>query len=216
MEAYLRAFVNIEQNDWARLLLIAEIAHNNSKNASTGHTSFELNCGYHPWVFYEENLDPRSKSKTAEELSSKLQNLMAVCQQNLHHAQELQKRAYNKRVKPQSYAPGDKVWLSSKHLRTKRNCKLEAKFLGPFRVLHPVGKQVYKLELPKKWRIHNVFHVSLLEQDTTKKGRVNDTQLNFEFEAGDDKEYEVDGIWDSAVYARESARQLPGLYSLVS
>ena len=45
---------------------------------------------------------------------------------------------------------------------------------------------------------------------------MNDTQLNFEFKAGDDKEYEVDGIRDSAVYARESAGQLPGLYYLVS
>ena len=45
---------------------------------------------------------------------------------------------------------------------------------------------------------------------------MNNTQLNFEFEAGDDKEYEVDGIRDSAVYARESAGQLPGLYYLVS
>ena len=48
--------------------------------------------------------------------------------------------------------------------------------------------------MPKKWRIHNVFHVSLLEQDTTKKGRVNDMQLDFKFEAGDNKEYEVDSI----------------------
>ena len=70
--------------------------------------------------------------------------------------------------------------------------------------------------MPKKWRIHDVFHVSLLEQDTTKKGRVNDTQLDFEFEAGDDKEYEVDGIRDSAVYAKESTGQLLGLYYLVS
>ena len=48
MEAYLRAFVNFEQNDWARLLPMAEFAYNNAKNASTGHTPFELNCGYHP------------------------------------------------------------------------------------------------------------------------------------------------------------------------
>ena len=44
---------------------------------------------------------------------------------------------------------------------------------------------------------------------------MNDTQLNFEFEAGNDKEYEVDGIRDSAVYARELAGQLSGLYYLV-
>ena len=46
-----------------------------------------------------------------------------------------------------------------------------------------------------------------------KKGQVNDMQL--EFEAGDDKEYKVDGIWDSAIYSKESAGQLLGLYYLV-
>ena len=41
-------------------------------------------------------------------------------------------------------------------------------------------------------------------------------QLDFEFKAGNNKEYEVDGIGDSVVYAKESAtRQLPGLYYLV-
>ena len=69
--------------------------------------------------------------------------------------------------------------------------------------------------MPKKWRIHNVFHISLLEQDTIKKGQVNDTQLDFEFEAGNNKEYEIEGIQDSAVYARKLARQLLGLDYLV-
>ena len=134
MEAYLRAFVNFEQNDWARLLSMAKFAYNNTTNASTGYTPFELNCGYHPRVSYEEDeiLDPRSKSKIAEELSSELRKLMIICQQNLHYAQELQKHTHDKGVKSQSYALGDKVWLSNKHLKTKRNCKLEAKFLGLF------------------------------------------------------------------------------------
>ena len=58
---------------------MAKFAYNNAKNASTGYTPFELNCGYHPYVFFEENLDPRSKSKIVEELSSELQELMTVC-----------------------------------------------------------------------------------------------------------------------------------------
>ena len=29
--------------------------------------------------------------------------------------------------------------------------------------------------------------------------------MQLKFEAGEDKEYEVDGIWESAVYAMESA-----------
>ena len=142
---------------------MVEFAYNNSKNASTGHTPFELNCGYHPWTSYEKEVNPRSQSKSADKLAEELRELIIVCRENLHHAQELQKRAYDKGVKTRSYAPGKKVWLNSKFIKTKRNRKLEAKFFGPFRVLYPVRKQAYKLELPKKWRIHDVFHVSLLE-----------------------------------------------------
>ena len=48
MKAYLWAFVNFEQNNWAWLLPMAEFAYNNIKNASTSFTLFELNCRYHP------------------------------------------------------------------------------------------------------------------------------------------------------------------------
>ena len=219
MEAYLRAFVNYKQDNWARLLPMAEFAYNNAKHASTGYTPFELNCGYHPRVSYEEDVDPRSRSKAADELTEELRTLMAACRENLQHAQELQKQAHNKRTKPRSYVFGEKVWLNSKYIKTKCNRKLEAKFFGLFRVLHLVDSQAYKLKLPKRWRIHDVFHMSLLEQDITRKGRVDEkTAEQLEFEAGgDNEEYEVEGIRDSAVYARESeAGHLPGLYYLVS
>ena len=72
MEAYLRAFVNFKQNDWARLLPMAEFAYNNVKNASTGHMSLELNCGYHLQMSYEEDVDPCSQSKSVDELSVEL------------------------------------------------------------------------------------------------------------------------------------------------
>ena len=148
--ASLQVFVNFEQNDWARLLPMAKFAYNNAKNLSTGHMSLELNCGYHLRVFFKENTDPCSWSKSADKLLPKLQELMTVCRENLYHAQELQKWAHNKGVNPRSYAPNDKVWLNSKYIKTKRNRKLEAKFFRPFRVWHLVGKQAYKLELPKK------------------------------------------------------------------
>ena len=142
---------------------MAEFAYNNFKNASTSHTPFELNYGYLPRMLYEEEVDPRSQSKSADEVFEELRELIVICHENLYHAQELQKRAHDKGDKPRSYAPGKKVWLNSKFIKTKRNCQLEAKFFRPFRVLHPVRKEAYKLELPKKWRIHAVFHVSLLE-----------------------------------------------------
>ena len=82
-------------------------------------------------------------------------------------------------------------------------------------MLHLVGKQAYKLELPKKWRVHNVFHVLLLEQDTTKKEQVEKVP---ELNAGDNNEkYKVEVIWNSAVYANKlESGHLPGLYYLVA
>ena len=74
---------------------------------------FELNCGYHLCIFYKEDLNLRSKSKTAEELFSKLQNVIAVYQQNLYYTQKLQKQALNKKVKSQNFTLDDKIWLNS-------------------------------------------------------------------------------------------------------
>ena len=214
MEAYLCTFGSWEQNDEAWLLPIVEFAYNNSKNASTGHMPFELNCDYYPWMSYEENINHRSQSKSADKLSKELRELMTVCCENLYHAQEFQKRAHNKRVKPQSYAPGKKVWLNSKIIKIKQNCKLETWFFGLFRLLHPIGKQAYKLELSRNERIHDVFYVSLLEQYIIRKGRMNEFSAP-EFELGDDKKYKVEAIQESIVYVKEANGHLLGLYYLV-
>ena len=114
MKAYLRAFVNWEQNDWARLLPMAEFIYNNTKNVSTGHTPFELNCDFHLQVFFKDDVDRRFRSCFANVLVKELRELMDICQQTLFHAQELQKRANDKGVKAWSYAPEEKVWLNSK------------------------------------------------------------------------------------------------------
>ena len=66
MKVYLQAFVNFEQNNWAQFLFMAEFAYNNAKNANIDYTLFKLYCGYHPCVSYKEDLNLRSKLKTAE------------------------------------------------------------------------------------------------------------------------------------------------------
>ena len=58
--------------------------------------------------------------------------------------------------------------------------------------------------------------MSLLEQDTTKKGQMDENVTELEFEAGNSEEYEVEAIWDSAVYANEAKGHLSGLYYLVA
>ena len=198
---------------------MVEFAYNNAKYTSTGYTSFKLKCRYHSYVSYQENVNPHSRSKVVDKLTKELRNLMAVCKKNLQHAQELQKRAHDKGSKPKSQTPGEKVWLNSKYIKTKRNWKLKVKFFRLFQVLHPIGSQAYKLELPKQQRIHNIFYVSLLEQDITRKGRVDEkTAKQIEFKAGSNNtEYKGEGICNSAVYAKESeVGHLLAIYYLVS
>ena len=114
------------------MLLIAEFAYNNAKNASTSHISFELNCGYHSRVSFEKNVNPQVKSYSANKLADMLRQLIEICCQNLLFAWELQKKTYNKRVKSCSYVHGEKIWLNSKYLKTKWNKKLEKIFFGHF------------------------------------------------------------------------------------
>lgn len=73
--------------------------------------------------------------------TKELRELISICQQNLLHAQELQKQPDNNGVKP---------WLNSKYIKTKHNQKLLAKFFKVFRIFHLVGMQAYKFQLPIK------------------------------------------------------------------
>ena len=77
---------------------MAKLAYNNAKHTSTGYTSLELNCRYHLRVSYEEDVEPRSRSKVANELTKELRNLMTAFRENLQYAQKLQKRAHNKEL----------------------------------------------------------------------------------------------------------------------
>ncbi len=62
--------------------------------------------------------------------------------------------------------------------------------------------------------------MSLLEHDTTRKGRVDNKAMpepEKEFEARDNKEFEVKAIIGNAVYGQQANNsQMPGLYYFVS
>ena len=61
---------------------MTEFTNNNAKNASTGYMPFQLNCGYHPCVFYKKDINLYFQFKSASDLANKLKELMVVCQKN--------------------------------------------------------------------------------------------------------------------------------------
>lgn len=65
--------------------------------------------------------------------------------------------------------------------------------------------------------MHDILHISLLEQDITKKKRVEAAISQMQLDDGKDErgKYKFERIWDSAVYAKESESYLSGLQYLV-
>ena len=58
---------------------------------------------------------------------------------------------------------GDKVWLEARNLKCLIiNPKFAPKREGPFTIMKVLSPIVYQLRLPKTWKIHPVFHASLL------------------------------------------------------
>lgn len=80
-------------------------------------------------------------------------------------------------------------------------------FFSPFQVIYLLSKQIYKLELLARWKIHDFFHMSLLEFDTIKKKRVNKLlELELKVHIRKNMEYKKQTIKNSAIYGNEAAR----------
>ena len=55
------------------------------------------------------------------------------------------------------------MWLEARNLQTTHpSAKLAPRRYGPFLVTSAVSRTSYRLKLPNTWKIHNVFHASLL------------------------------------------------------
>ena len=77
----------------------------------------------------------------------------------------VQKKYYDAQHEPIEFGTGDFVLLSTKNLNIKRPKRsLWPKYVGPFEILEPCGKQAYCLKLPSTWWIHDVINVSRLEK----------------------------------------------------
>ena len=95
--------------------------------------------------------------------------------------------------------------LSTKNLafKEKGSRKFLSKYVGPFKILKRIGHLAYRLELPPKWKIHPVFHVSLLkkyEVGWAYKPLPPPEDLDV------DAEYDVEDVLDVRVHKRKNGQ----------
>jgi len=85
----------------------------------------------------------------------------------------LNKASDQHELPPSQYKLRDRVWLDASHLKLPhQKAKLTPKHLGPFKIAKEISSVAYQLTLPINWRIHDIFHVSLLTpfHETTAHG----------------------------------------------
>ena len=186
-----------EVSHWERYLATVEFVINNSPSQSTGYTPFYLNFGYHPITPVDLLQDVETTAvEGVSTFIQRLQNTFQKATQYLHRAQERQKVQADRRRREQVFHVGEQVLLSTEHLQLKNAPvrKLRKRFVGPFFVVRKVGKVAYELELPQTWKIHPVFHTSLLRPFRTSRWTTPTDPAVDDIELEDTEPYEVEKI----------------------
>jgi hypothetical protein len=194
VENYLHAFVIGCQNDWSKLLPMAEFVHNSWEHEQTKHTPHELII----------RINPTASITTPEDKVPAAQKCLRKLQKSRTDAQKALQRRIKPLTPPCTFVTGNKVWLDAcnLHIRTPFR-KLSPLRYGPFKVLEQISPVMYHFDLPYTMKIYNVFHVDLLTpyHETNAYGEAY-SQPPSELIDGQ-QEYEVKEIIDDQSYRRK-------------
>jgi Chromo (CHRromatin Organisation MOdifier) domain len=179
---------------------MATAVHNNSKNSTTGFAPNELLIGWEPPLATEQRSE--SKNQTTEEYLSGMRRnrLMAI--------DAINKVARRTTTSPNRWSMGQLAWLEGKNLPLAYGtAKLAPRRHGPFKVAQVISPVAVRLELPPQWRIHPVFHISLLTPYTeTPSHGPNFTRPPPDLIDGEE-EYEVEQIRSHRSWGRSKTLQ---------
>src|SRR6267142_1683051 len=166
LEQYLRIVCGQDQHAWAEWLPLTQYVRNSWPSSTTKKTPYELILGYTP------NVHQPNRATSVPGITKRLEQI----KEHRLAAQHVLEQAQQQIIKETKYKPfneGDKVWLKGTHLRLPYDTmKLAPRRYGPFKVAAKISDIAYWLKLPDTWKIHNVFHTSLLMpyKETDKHG----------------------------------------------
>ena len=129
---------------------------------------------------------------TAKTRAMNIMAMRKLVEKCLAKAIAVQTKHYNAKHLLRIYNVGEFVYLNSRNIdSTHLMKKLDWKYYGPYKVVNQINKQAYWLNLLISMKIHNVFHVSLLEScNLSRDGKaplafpliIIDGEENFEIE----------------------------------
>ena len=138
---------------------MAEFVHNIWPHSTTRKSPFYLIMGYEPQAL------PNITNKTDLPTVEKWLNELVRARNEASAAHELARQTMKSQIQSKftPFITGDKVWLEAGNLkRNVINPKFTTEREGPFKITKALSSLSYQLEILKSWRIHPVFHTSLL------------------------------------------------------
>ena len=167
LENFLRLHVELHPHTWSKRLSVAKFAANNAINVSIGYTPFYLNAKEDPALPENLLVPPGSTSNQAvQEAIGRMKEALDDAKLNLVKAQERTKTEVDKTRREEEWKFGDRVFLSTWHLRTfavHLPAKLRRRWVGPFTITKVVSSVDFRLDLPPRWQIYLIFHASNLK-----------------------------------------------------
>ena len=141
-----------------------------------------------------------------EERSTHIQQLRWFAHKAVKHAQHLLTTKRGNQFTP--YQLGDKVWLEGTNLAISHSeKKFKPRRYSPFTITEVVSKVAYKLALPSHWKIHSVFHTSLLTPyHKTTMHRPNHHKPPLDI-IDSEPEWEVEEILGDRTFGRRKEKQ---------
>jgi hypothetical protein len=133
-------------------------SHNNSRHAERVHTPFELIQGDSPTsipITFSHTKFSSIKEKMKWIINDREETLVA-------HELARTMIANRKQLNFTPFKKNQKVWLDTRNLKMNHHKKIAPKQEGPYKIYKVLGPVTYQLKLPDSWKIHNVFHATLL------------------------------------------------------
>jgi len=182
VEIALRHLVNNSKSDWSSFLGEIEFAVNNSSHSSTGVSPMKFLTGRDaptPLTLASTTALPDGTPGGTSDWLQTRSEIRDAARDALIFAQAKISIHFDKKHKPLTLKPGDKAFISlagsmetGYHLPNTISHKLSPQRVGPFKVLHAVGRLAYELAIPKSWKIHptiSVAHLEPYKEDTYKR-----------------------------------------------
>jgi hypothetical protein len=165
---YLRCLAGDRPRSWLRWLPWAEFCYNTSLQSALKTTPFEVVYGRPPPPLLPFQSGSTKVAAVDKQLRDR-DTFIADIKERLLQAQSIMKTYHDQSRRQVEFQVGDWVWLHLNHrtasaIRPAGQNKLSPKYYGPYEVMEKIEAVAYRLQLPPKAQIHNVFHVVFLKK----------------------------------------------------